>query len=184
MKNSYPEYEAKMQKAIASLSAEFATLRVGRASASVLNKITVDYYGAATPIGQIAAISTPEPRMLVIAPWDVSALKGIEKAILASDLGINPVNDGKTLHLSFPPLTEERRRELAKLVRKYSEEAKVAARNIRRDALETYKAMKKKSEITEDDLKVVEKDMQEIVDKYIKEIDKITEAKEKELMEV
>ena len=122
--------------------------------------------------------------MLIIAPWDASVLKAVEKAILSSDIGINPINDGKTIHLVFPPLTEERRRELAKQVRKYSEEAKVAIRNVRRDALENYKAMKKKSEITEDDLRVIEKDIQELVDKYSKEIEKVAEAKEKELMEV
>lgn len=184
MKNSYPEYESKMQKAVAALSSEFATLRAGRASAAVLNKVMVDYYGTPTPITQIASVSTPEPRLLIIAPWDASVLKAVEKAILSSDIGINPINDGKTIHLVFPPLTEERRRELAKQVRKYSEEAKVAIRNVRRDALENYKAMKKKSEITEDDLRVIEKDIQELVDKYSKEIEKVAEAKEKELMEV
>jgi ribosome recycling factor len=184
MKNSYPEYESKMQKAVAALSSELATLRAGRASAAVLNKVMVDYYGTPTPITQIASVSTPEPRLLIIAPWDASVLKAVEKAILSSDIGINPINDGKTIHLVFPPLTEERRRELAKQVRKYSEEAKVAIRNVRRDALENYKAMKKKSEITEDDLRVIEKDIQELVDKYSKEIEKVAEAKEKELMEV
>lgn len=184
MKNSYPEYESKMQKAVAALSSELAALRAGRASAAVLNKVMVDYYGTPTPITQIASVSTPEPRLLIIAPWDASVLKAVEKAILSSDIGINPINDGKTIHLVFPPLTEERRRELAKQVRKYSEEAKVAIRNVRRDALENYKAMKKKSEITEDDLRVIEKDIQELVDKYSKEIEKVAEAKEKELMEV
>jgi ribosome recycling factor len=184
MKEKYPELEAKMKKTIDLLSHELSTIRAGRASASILDKVTVDYYGAATPIIQIASITIPEPRMLVISPWDPGMLKNIEKAILQSDIGINPVNDGKSLRLVFPPLTEERRRDLAKIVRKNGEESKVAIRNLRRDALEKYKSMKKKSEITEDDLKIIEKDLNELVDKHIKEIDKVVEDKEKEILEV
>ena len=184
MKEKYPELEAKMKKTIDLLSHELSTIRAGRASASILDKVTVDYYGAATPIIQIASITIPEPRMLVISPWDPGMLKNIEKAILQSDIGINPVNDGKSLRLVFPPLTEERRRDLAKIVRKNGEESKVSIRNLRRDALEKYKSMKKKSEITEDDLKIIEKDLNELVDKHIKEIDKVVEDKEKEILEV
>jgi ribosome recycling factor len=184
MKDQYPELETKMKKCIDSLSHELSTIRAGRASASVLDKISVDYYGTATPVSQVASISVPEPRMLVISPWDPSLLKHIEKAIQQSDIGINPISDGKTIRLVFPPLTEERRRELAKTVHKYGEESKIAVRNIRRDGLEKYKAMKKKSEITEDDLKGIEKDLNELVDKYIKEIDKVVDAKEKEILEV
>ena len=150
----------------------------------MLDRITVDYYGTPTPIQQVASISTPDARSLLIQPWDGSVLKGIEKAILASDLGINPQNDGRTIRLVFPQLTEERRKELAKQVKKYGEDAKVAVRNIRRDAMEKFKAQKKKSEITEDDLKIVEKDMQKLTDDYIKEVDKIAANKEKELMEL
>ena len=178
------ETREKMTKTLNVLKAELSSLRAGRANAQVLDRITVDYYGTATPINQIASISTPDARSLLIQPWDASALKGIEKAILASDLGINPQNDGRAIRLIFPQLTEERRRELAKQVKKYGEEAKVAVRNIRRDAVEKFKAEKKKSEITEDDLKIAEKDLQKLTDDYIKEVDRICEAKEKELMEL
>ncbi|MBR6772216.1 MAG: ribosome recycling factor [Clostridia bacterium] len=184
MKGSYPEIETKMKKTIDALAYEFSTIRAGRANASVLDKVTVEYYGTATPINQVASISSPEPRVLLVAPWDPSVLKALEKAIIASDVGITPVSDGKSIRLAFPPLTEERRRDLAKIVKKYSEESKVAIRNVRRDAMDKYKAAKKKSEITEDDLKIIEKDIQELVDKYIKEIDKVAAAKEKEIMEV
>lgn len=184
MKNSYPELEAKMKQRIDALSRELASIRAGRASAAVLDKVMVDYYGSATPIGQVAAISTPEPRTLQITPWDPQVLRAAEKAIQQSDVGINPVNDGKSLRLTFPPLTEERRRDLAKNVKKYGEESKVSIRGLRRDALDGYKAQKKKSEITEDDLKIIEKDITELVDKYIKEVDKICDAKEKEILEV
>lgn len=184
MKGSYPEIETKMKKTIDSLSYEFSTIRAGRANASVLDKVTVEYYGTATPINQVASVSSPEPRALLITPWDPSVLKALEKAILASDIGITPVSDGKAVRLTFPPLTEERRKDLAKTVKKYAEESKVAVRNVRRDAMDKYKAAKKKSEITEDDLKIIEKDIQELVDKYIKEIDKVAAAKEKEIMEV
>lgn len=180
----YPEIEERMNKRVEGFNSELKTIRAGRATASVLDKVSIDYYGSATPIAQVGSISSPEPRMLVIQPWDLSVLKDIEKAILKSDIGITPQNDGKVIRLSFPPLTEERRRELAKSVKKYSEEAKVSVRNIRRDAMDEYKALKKKSEITEDDLKNIEKDIQVMTDKFIKEIDDITSAKEKEIMEV
>ena len=180
----YPEIEERMNKRVEGFNAELKTVRAGRANASVLDKIAIDYYGSMTPVAQVGSISSPEPRMLVIQPWDASVLKEIEKAILKSDIGIAPQNDGKVIRLSFPPLTEERRKELVKTVKKYSEEAKVQIRNIRRDALEDYKAMKKAGEITEDDLKNAEKDIQTLTDKYIKEIDEITAAKEKEILEV
>lgn len=184
MKGKYPEIEAKMKKTIESLSAELGTVRAGRANPAVLSKIMVDYYGAETPLPQLAAISSPDARTLLVSPWDGGALKAAEKAILQSDLGINPVNDGKAIRLNFPPLTEERRKDLVKSVKKYAEEAKVAVRNIRRDELERAKNDKKKSVITEDDLKVIEKDLQELCDRYIKDIDKVALDKEKELMEV
>ena len=180
----YPEIEERMNKRVEGFNAELKTVRAGRANASVLDKVSIDYYGSMTPVAQVGSISSPEPRMLVIQPWDASVLKEIEKAILKSDIGIAPQNDGKVIRLSFPPLTEERRKELVKTVKKYSEEAKVQIRNIRRDALEDYKAMKKAGEITEDDLKNAEKDIQTLTDKYIKEIDEITAAKEKEILEV
>ncbi|MDR0382252.1 MAG: ribosome recycling factor [Oscillospiraceae bacterium] len=184
MKDTYEEHSRKMDKTIEVLGHEFATLRAGRASAAVLDRVSVEYYGAQTPIAQIASISTPEPRVLVIQPWDAGALKAIEKAIQVSDLGINPQNDGKVIRLMFPQLTEERRRELIRQVHKYAEEGKVALRNIRRDAIDAYKALKKKSEITEDDLKDIEKDFQELIDKYCKDVDALVVKKEKELMEV
>lgn len=182
-KSDYKVYEDKMQKTIDSLISEFGTIRAGRASASVLDKVTVDYYGTQTPLNQVGSISVPEPRMLVVQPWDPSLLKAIEKAILASDVGITPTNDGKSIRLAFPPLTEERRKDLTKLVRKYGEEAKVAVRNVRREAVDAFKAMKKKSEITEDDLKICEKDMQDLTDKYVKKVEEVSAKKEKELME-
>ncbi len=180
----YPEIEAKMEKRIDGLVGEFKTIRAGRANASVLDKIAIDYYGTMTPVQQVGSISSPEPRMLVIQPWDATVLSAIEKAINKSDLGISPQNDGKVIRLNFPPLTEERRRELVKMVKKYAEEAKVQIRNIRRDALEMYKKQKKDGEITEDDLKTIEKDVQNMTDKYIKEIDDITADKEKEITEI
>ena len=184
MKSDYPEYTQKMDKTLEVLASEFAAVRAGRANAAVLDRITVEYYGVDTPINQVATISSPDPRTLTISPWDASLLKGIEKALQASDLGINPQNDGKLIRLIFPQLTEERRKELTKQVKKYGEDSKVAIRNIRRDAMEYYKKAQKKSEITEDDLKNVEKDMQELTDQYIKDIDKLCAAKEKELMEI
>ena len=184
LKEEYKIYEEKMKKSIDSVSADFASVRAGRANASVLDRIMVDYYGSPTPIQQIAAISSPDPRALVISPWDGTALKSIEKAIQNSDLGINPQNDGRVIRLVFPQLTEERRKDLTKQVRKYAEEAKVAMRNIRRDAMDYVKAAKKKSEITEDDQKKAEKDLQDLTDKYIKKVDEACAAKEKELMAI
>ena len=183
-KDEYKSYQEKMKKSIDSVSADFASVRAGRANASVLDRITVDYYGAPTPIQQIASVSTPEPRMLAIQPWDASALKLIEKAILASDLGINPTNDGKIVRLLFPQLTEERRRDLTKEVKNMAEGGKVAIRNIRRDAIDHFKKAQKASEITEDELKSLEKDMQDLTDKYVKEVDVESGKKEKELMEL
>ena len=182
--SDYKEFESKMKKTCEALTAQLATIRAGRANASVLDQIQVDYYGVPTPIQQVASISTPDPRSLVIQPWDGSVLKGIEKAILASELGINPQNDGRMIRLVFPPLTEERRKELAKQTKKYGEEAKVAIRNIRRDAIEKFKKQQKASEITEDELKMAEKDLQKMTDDSCKEIDKILDNKEKELMSV
>ena len=184
MASDYEQYESKMTKTLSALTSEFATVRAGRANAAVLDQVRVDYYGTPTPISQIAAIATPDPRTLVITPWDASLVKVIEKAIQSSEIGINPSTDGKVLRLAFPQLTEDRRRDLTKQVAKYTEEAKVAIRNIRRDAMETYKAQKKKSEITEDDLKNVERDMQKLTDNYIKDIETMQAAKEKELLEI
>jgi ribosome recycling factor len=180
----YTEYESKMKKTVEVLHAQFTSVRAGRANASVLDHVRVDYYGAPTPLSQIASISTPDPRSLVVQPWDASSLRAIEKAIQTSDLGINPTNDGRVIRLLFPQLTEERRKELVRQVSKYAEEAKVAIRNVRRDAMEIFKAQKKKSEITEDDLKDIEKDMQRITDDYIREVEKVAEKKEKELYEI
>lgn len=184
MKEMNQPYDAKMQKTIEVVMSDFAGVRAGRANAGVLDKITVEYYGTETPIHQVASISTPDPRTLVIQPWDGTLLKAVEKALLASDLGINPQNDGRSIRLVFPQLTEERRKELAKQVKKYAEDAKVAVRNIRRDAMDKFKAQKKASEITEDDFKIAEKDLQKLTDDWIKEIDKIAEKKEKELFEI
>ena len=184
MKEVNKEFDAKMQKTIDVVMSDFASVRAGRANAAVLDKITVDYYGAPTPLNQVAAISSPDPRSLMIQPWDGTLLKAVEKALLASDLGINPQNDGKVIRLIFPQLTEERRKELTKQVKKYGEGGKVAIRNIRRDAMEKFKAMKKKSEITEDDLKELEEDLQKLTDKRCKEIDDLTAKMEAELMAV
>ena len=177
-------YDEKMGKTIEVVKSDFASVRAGRANAGVLDRIQVEYYGTPTPIQQVASISTPDPRTLAIQPWDTSLLKAIEKAIQTSDLGINPQNDGRVIRLAFPQLTEERRVELTKQVRKYGENGKVAIRNIRRDAMEKLKAMEKKSEITEDDRKEDEKELQDLTDKRCKEIDGLTAAKEKELMAV
>ena len=184
MSTDYTEFESKMKKTASVLTEQYDSVRAGKANPAVLDRITVDYYGSPTPIQQIAAIASPDPRQLVITPWDGTALKPIERAIQESDLGINPQNDGRAIRLVFPALTEERRRDLAKQVKKYSEDAKVAVRNIRRDAMEKFKAQKKKSEITEDDFKVIEKDMQKLTDDYIKEVERIADEKEKELMEI
>lgn len=178
------EQEAKMQKTLDIMGKEFQAVRAGRANPAVLDKVMVDYYGTPTAINQMAAVSVSEARLLVITPWDSSTLRAIEKAIQQSDIGINPQNDGKTIRLAFPPLTEERRKELAKSLQKMGEDSKVAIRAIRRDAIERLKGQKKKSEITEDDLKDGEKDMQELTDRFIKEIDKAVEKKQKEIMEV
>ena len=184
LKDEYKVFEDKMKKSIDSVAADFAAVRAGRANAAVLDRITVDYYGTPTPIQQIASIGSPDPRSLVITPWDASAVRSIEKAIQESDLGINPANDGKCLRLLFPQLTQERRKELTKLIAKYAENGKVAIRNIRRDALEKFKKLEKAGELTEDDLKIAEKDIQKLTDEMIKKIDALYAAKEKELMEV
>lgn len=184
MKEVNKEFDAKMQKTIDVVASDFASVRAGRANASVLDKIMVDYYGSPTPINQVASISSPDPRSLTIQPWDATILKAIEKAIQTSDLGINPQNDGRVIRLGFPQLTEERRKELVKQVRKYAEGGKVAVRNIRRDAMEKFKAQEKKAEITEDDLKEYEKDLQDLTEKRCKQIDDLTEKKEAELMAV
>ena len=184
LKDEYKIYEEKMQKSIDSVAADFTAVRAGRANAGVLDRIMVDYYGSPTPIQQIAAISSPDARTLLITPWDGSALKSIEKAIQNSDLGINPQNDGRAIRLNFPQLTEERRKELVKQIRKYAENGKVAVRNIRRDAVDHFKKMQKASEITEDELKIAEKDLQKLTDDSCKEIDSLLASKEKELMSV
>lgn len=176
--------EEKMGKSINNLISEYATVRAGRANPGVLDKVQVDYYGAPTPINQLAAVSVPEPRTLLIAPWDKGALKEIEKAILIADIGINPQNDGSTIRLQFPPMTEERRKELNKDIAKMAEECKVAVRSIRRDAIDKIKALKKSNEITEDDQKDAEKKAQDLTDKFIKEVDGLGEAKQKEIMEI
>lgn len=174
----------KMDKSINALGREYAAIRAGRANPAVLDKVTVDYYGTPSPINQLASISVSEARILVIQPYDASILKGIEKAIQASDIGINPNNDGRVIRITFPPLTEERRREIVKTVSKLAEDAKVAVRSIRRDSIEKFKAMKKASEITEDDLKNCEKDVQDLTDKACKEIDDLAKIKEKEILEI
>jgi len=174
----------KMEKVISVLEKEFTTIRAGRANPGVLDKIQVDYYGAMSPINAIAAVSVSEARILVITPWDVAALKPIEKAIMASDIGINPTIDGKAIRIVFPQLTEDRRKDLVKQVNKYGEEAKVSIRNARRDVVEKCKAMKKTSEITEDDLKDCEKEIQKMTDDSTKKIDEVCKAKEKEIMTV
>ena len=180
----FKEYSRKMEKTLEVLQEDFGAVRAGRANARVLDRITVEYYGVDTPVGQVGTISSPDARTLVIQPWDGSLLKKIEKAIQTSDLGINPQNDGRVIRLVFPQLTEERRKELTKQVKKYGEDAKVAVRNIRRDAMDYIKSLKKKSEITEDDQKKAEKDLQELTDKYIKKVDEACAVKEKELMEL
>ncbi len=184
MKELYENYEYKMNKTVEVVHSDFNAVRAGRANAAVLDKLTVEYYGTETPLQQVASISSPDPRTLVIQPWDATLLRAIEKSIQISDLGINPQNDGKVIRLGFPQLTEERRKELIKQVKKYAEGGKVAIRNIRRDAVDKCKAMKKNSEITEDDLKDMEKDLQDLTDNFCKEIDKLTAEKEKELMAV
>lgn len=184
MKTVFSYADEKMTKTISALNNEFASIRAGRASAAVLDKIRVDYYGTPTPVNQLAAISVAEARILTIQPWDKSVLGAIEKAIQASDIGINPQNDGSVIRLTFPPLTEDRRKEIVKTIRATSEDSKVAIRSIRRDCMDKLKKMEKASEITEDDLKDGEKQIQDKTDKYIKEIESISADKEKEVMEI
>ena len=177
-------YDEKMNKTIEVVKSNFASVRAGRANAGVLDRIMVEYYGTPTPLNQVAAVSSPDPRTLVIQRWDATLLKAIQQAIQMSDLGINPQNDGRLIRLAFPQLTEERRKELTKQVKKYGEEGKVAVRNIRRDAMEDFKKMKKNGDITEDDQKELEKELQDLTDKRCKEIDELTAKKDKELMAV
>ena len=178
------EFQRKMEKTLEVLASDFAAVRAVRANAQVLDRISVEYYGQPSPINQVGTVSSPDPRTLVIQPWDHSLLKAIEKAIQTSDLGINPQNDGRVIRLVFPQLTEERRKDLTRQVRKYSEDSKVAVRNIRRDAVDFVKKAQKKGEMTEDDEKKAEKDIQELTDKYVKKIDEMCAKKEKELMEI
>ena len=180
----YTNLKERMEKSIGAFKEKLSEIRAGRANPAILNKVKIDYYGTPTPINQVAGVSVPEARLIVIQPWDVSVLKDIEKAILASDIGLKPNNDGKVIRLAFPELTEERRKELAKEIRKIAEEAKVAIRAIRRDGIDEAKAKQKNSEITEDELKSAETEIQKITDKYIDEIDKILADKEKEIMSV
>ena len=180
----FRDYARRMDKALEHLQEEFGAVRAGRANAKVLDRITVEYYGSETPLNGVATISSPDARTLVISPWDTKLLKDIQKAIQVSDLGINPQNDGRVIRLVFPQLTEDRRKELVKQVKKYAEEAKVAMRNIRRDGMDYVKKLKKNSEITEDDQKKAEKDLQDLLDKMIKKVDESTAAKEKELMAI
>ena len=184
MKEQLDITKEKMSKSLNSLGNELASIRAGRANPAILDKVMVDYYGAPTPINQMAAISVAEARILVIQPWDATSLKAIEKAILASDVGITPTNDGKALRLAFPQLTEERRKDLCKSIKKYGEECKVAIRSIRRDSIEKFKAMKKNSEITEDDMKDCEKKVHDLTDKFCADVDKEIAAKEKEIMSI
>lgn len=183
-KDSYKEFEDKMQKSLDNLGANLNTVRAGRANPHVLDRLTIEYYGTETPLQQVANIQVPEARMITITPWDPSNLKNIEKAILMSDLGINPSNDGKMIRLVFPALTQERRKELVKLISSYGEESKVALRNIRREALDKFKALLKKKELTEDQMAEVETQIQKITDKFVKQIDATVAVKEKELMEI
>ena len=184
MSVDFKDFGRRMDKALDHLAEEFDAVRAGRANAKVLDRITVEYYGSETPLNGVATISSPDARTLVVQPWDTKLLKDIQKAIQTSDLGINPQNDGRVIRLVFPQLTEERRKELTKQVKKYAEEAKVAMRNIRRDGMDYVKKLKKNSEITEDDQKKAEKDLQDLLDKMIKKVDDATAAKEKELMAI
>ena len=180
----FNELEERMEKTLSVLQENLSEIRAGRANPAILNKISVDYYGVPTPINQVAGISVPEARLIVIQPWDASILKEIEKAILASDIGLNPNNDGKVIRLAFPELTEERRKELVKDIKKIGEDSKVSIRSIRRDGIDEAKSMEKESLITEDDLKRAEEQVQKITDKYIEEIDSIISKKEAEIMSV
>jgi len=181
---NYVEFEDKMKKTLNALTNDYSGLRAGRANPGILDKLRVEYYGASSKINEVAAVSVPEPRMLMIQPWDATVLKEIEKSILASDIGITPNNDGKVIRLTFPQPTEERRRELAKEAKKLGEDAKVAIRNVRRDAIDKFKKQEKAHEITEDDLKGIETDIQKLTDKYIGEVDKMVTEKEQEIMAV
>ncbi len=180
----YSKVEEKMKKTIEALQTNYSEIRAGRANPAILNKVKIDYYGVPTPVSQVAGISVPEARLIVIQPWDVSVLKEIEKAILTSDIGINPNNDGKVIRLSFPELNEERRKEIVKDVKKLAEESKVAIRNARRDGIDEYKALQKDNAISEDELRNAEDDIQKLTDKYVAEIDKVASDKEKEVMSV
>ena len=180
----YNEIKEKMDKSIDNLNEKFSEVRAGRANPAILNKVKIDYYGTPTPINQVAGVSVPEARLIVIQPWDMSILKEIEKAILASDIGINPNNDGKVIRLAFPELTEERRKEIVKDIKKMAEECKVSVRNIRRDGMDLAKKLQKDGEMTEDDLKSAENKIQELTDKSIDEIDKLLDNKEKEIMSI
>ena len=184
MKETLNTASGKMQKTLDSLAREFAAVRAGRANPEVLNKVQAEYWGAMTPVNQMASVSVTEARTLLIQPYDASALKSIEKAILTSDIGITSQNDGKSLRLVFPQLTEERRKELCKNIKKYGEEAKVSVRSVRRDTMDKFKTMKKNSEITEDDMKQCEKDLQKIVDRFCDDIDKMVADKEKEILSI
>lgn len=184
MQEVYNDAKDRMEKAVAALKRDLATLRAGRATPSLLDKVTVDYYGSALPISQLANVSVPEPRLLVIQPWDKKALNEIERAILKSDLGLTPNNDGSVIRLAIPQLTEERRKELVKISKKKAEEGRVAVRNIRRDANDELKRKEKAGEMTEDEHRKAQDDMQKLTDKYIEEVEKVLAAKEKEIMEV
>ena len=182
MSVDFKDYSRRMDKTLEHLAEEFGAVRAGRANAKVLDRITIEYYGSETPLAGVATISSPDARTLVISPWDTKLLKDIQKAIQSSDLGINPQNDGRVIRLVFPQLTEERRKELTKQVKKYAEDAKVAMRNIRRDGMDYVKKLKKDSQITEDEQKKAEKDLQDLLDKYTKKADEALAAKEKELL--
>ena len=184
MSVDFTEFSRKMDRTLEHLGEDFDAVRAGRANAKVLDRISVEYYGSETPLNGVATISSPDARTLVITPWDTKLLKEIQKAIQMSDLGINPQNDGRVIRLIFPQLTEERRKDLSKQVKKYAEDAKVAMRNIRRDGMDYVKKLKKNSEITEDDQKKAEKDLQDMLDQYIKKVDAALAAKEKELMSI
>ena len=184
MKEVLAKAESKMNKTIQKLEGDYAAIRAGRANPAVLDKVTVDYYGAPTPINQLAAVSVTEARVLTIQPWDGSVCRAIERAIQTSDIGINPQSDGKIIRITFPQLTEDRRKELAKEVSKMAEDAKVAVRNVRREAMDKLKAMKKGGDLTEDDLKQAEKKMQDLTDKYCKEVETVEAKKKKEIMEI
>lgn len=184
MEAVFAKTKEKMEKCLDSLERDYKAVRAGRANPAVLDRVVVDYYGCPTPLNQMAAISVPEPRMLMVQPWDASTLREIEKAINVAEIGINPSNDGKVIRLAFPPLTEERRKELVKEISKRSEEAKVAIRNVRRDAIDSLKKLKKDNEITEDDLKDGEKKLQDITDSYVKQTDEMEKSKEQEILSI